>query len=217
MAKTVKKNLRIKRQNKQQSKSNIVVIVLIGVAIAFFIVVIGFFMKEADRMASQENYDYVGTDSRCPSVIELNGKQYNHLKQYDTIRKKNQGYESCGFDILSCIYGRECSEKTLNDGKKLGKMWQKSPACGREHYNKTFEFCNKDDLVAVHLNIEQKNNPVVWAGQTTYLNPNACINKYGVSADKSFNNANLGMGVDGFVGSKECWGTSDLSKFKKIA
>lgn len=35
MAKTVKKNLRIKRQNKQQSQSNIVFMVLIGVVIAF--------------------------------------------------------------------------------------------------------------------------------------------------------------------------------------
>lgn len=217
MAKTATKKFRIKKPNKQQSKSNIFIMVMIGVAITFFVVVIGFFMKEEDRMASQENYDNAGTDSRCASVIEFNGKKYNHLKGYDLIRKKNQGYGSCEFDILSCIYGRECSEKTLNDGKKLGKIWQKTPACGKDHYNKTFEFCNKDDLVAVHLNIEKRNNPVVWAGETKFLNPNGCIDKYGVSANKSFDNATISIGMDGFVGNKECWGTSDLSKFKKIA
>jgi hypothetical protein len=215
-----KKNVRRGKPGKQkQNKTTTMSVMVMGgivAVIVFFVVIMGFFMKESDGMDFQENYQSMGTDPRCPSTIKFEGKTYDHLRGHDLFQKRKQGYGSCDFDILSCIYGRDCMKKTLDDGKKLGRLWRRNPVCGRNHHNKTFEFCNKDDLVAVHMNIERKGNPIVWAGKTTYTNPNGCVDKYGVSADKGFNNANIGLGLGGFVGHKECWGTSDLSQFEVV-
>jgi len=100
-------------------------------------------------------------------------------------------------------------------------VWWNSPACGRANWKKEFDFCDKDDLVAVHFkdidnSIKRK---IVYAGKTGCLNDcnNSCLSKYGMSADKSkLDNSTINFGVDSFEGNKVCYLKHDTSNVKIV-
>lgn len=157
---------------------------------------------------AKENYE-TKTISSCPASIMYENKTYTHLAGHDTVLEANQGYGSCDFDITSCIYGRNIQDKTMNDGKKVARVWWNSPACGRTNWKKTFKFCDKDDIVAVHFKdiADSKKRKIVYAGKTGCVTDcnNSCLAKYGMSANKSvLDNASINPGIDGFENNKEC-------------
>lgn len=147
----------------------------------------------------QENYT-TSTISECPDSVVFNNKKYTHLKGQDTLLEAKTG-TACDFDITSCIYGRNIEKKTMNDGKKVAGVWWTSPVCGKSNSKKSFDFCDKNDLLAVHFKDmkDATKRKIVWAGKTEPLFNNKCLDKYGVSVDKyQMDNGKISFGSTGY-------------------
>lgn len=213
MAKTTKRQM--KKSKKMCGMSTIAVV---GMIIAL-VILIGYLMIAKDKESYFEAVAPSGTSMYCPNTVTYDGKVYTHLTGHDKFFPANSDYPACAFDITSCIYGRNIQTKSMDDGKKKVGIWLTSPVCGRANWKKSFNFCDKNDLVAVHYkDIDNpKKKELIYAGKTTCSDScdNACLLTYGMSVDKTLmNNGSINPGIDGFVGNKECLLKADSSKLK---
>lgn len=138
-----------------------------------------------------EKFNSNTTNYNCPKTIKYNGKSYDYMPGHGySVEKTNDNNIGCEkFPLDVCFYAGNCTTKQVK-GKKLGSLWVKSPECGRVNHEKSFEFCDKDDLIQV--NFKDINDPrkrqAIYVGKAE-VNPNdlnnVCLKWGGISKDNT--------------------------------